>query len=405
MPFHDLRISVRNLLKSPGFTLIAVLMLAFGIGATTAIFSVVECVILRPLPFPNSDRLVRLNDIIQGADIGGNGEDGVTAPGIQSYMRDTHSFESLGGIRLTGYELSGVGDPAQINAARLSGGVFSALQVQPLMGRYFTQQEDDQKQQLVVVSYAFWQERMHRDPQVLGSKILLDRKPYEIIGVMPRNFEFPLVPGHLNNSELWIPMSFTEQELGPTGSAGWNLNMVGRLKPGITPAQAQQDAERVAEETMRGYPPYMASMRIQASVKSLHEETIYQARQLVRILFFAIVVVLLIACANLAGLLLVRAIRRRREIAMRLALGASGFALLRQAVLESLVLSVTGGLFGLALAVAALRAGISLLPETLPRINEIGLDWPVILFAIGLSVLTGIACGLAPAFAAWRTSV
>lgn len=401
----DLRIAIRHLRKSSGFSLTAVLMLALGIGATTAIFSIVEAVLLRPLPFPHSERLVSLADILQGADVGGNGEAGVTAPDIKAYTRDTHSFESLGGYTQNSYELSGAGDPAQINAGRLCGGVFPALAVPPLMGRFFTQQEDDHNELVTVVSYSLWQNRLHGDPHVLGSKILLDRKPYVVIGVMPRNFEFPLNPGHLNNSELWIPMSFTEQETGQAGAAGWSFAMVGRLKPGITPDQAQQDAERVAQETMRGYPPFMASLHIQASVKSLQEETVYQARQLVRILFLAIVVVLLIACANLAGLLLVRAIRRRREIALRLALGASGFALLRQAVLESLVLSVTGGLFGLALAVAGLRFGISRLPETLPRIDEIGLDWQVVLFAIGLSVLTGIGCGLAPAFAAWRTSV
>jgi predicted permease len=405
MPFHDLRISVRNLLKSPGFTLIAVLMLAFGIGATTAIFSVVECVILRPLPFPHSERLVRLNDVVQGADVGGNGEDGVTAPGIQSYMRDTHSFESLGGIRPTGYELAGIGEPAQINAARLSGGVFSALQVQPLMGRYFTQQEDEQKQQLVVVSYAFWQDRMHRDPHVLGSKILLDRKPYEIIGVMPRNFEFPLIPGHLNRSELWVPLSLTADETGPNGAASWNFDMIGRLKPGISAAQAQSDAGPVAQEIMRNLPSFVASLRIQPVVHSLHEDTVEDSRPLVRTLFLATTVVLLIACANLAGLLLVRAIRRRREIAVRLALGARASALLRQAMLESLTLSIAGGALGLLLAEAALRIGVSRLPETLPRVNEIGLNGPIIAFAVFLALATGAICGLAPAFAGLRTKV
>jgi putative ABC transport system permease protein len=405
MSVQDLRIAIRHLLKSPGFTATAVLMLALGIGATTAIFSIVEAVLLRPLPFPHSEQLMSLADILQGADVGGNGEAGVTAPDIRAYTRDTHSFESLGGYQQTSYELSGIGDPAQVNGARLSGGVFPALSVAPLRGRVFTRPEDDQREQVAVVSYALWQNRLHGDSHVLGSKILLDRKPYVVIGVMPRDFEFPLVPGHLNNSELWIPMSFTEQETGQTGAAGWNFSMVGRLKPGVTPEQAQQDAERVAQETMRGYPPFMASLHIQAAVRSLHEETVEQARQLVRILFFAIVVVLLIACANLAGLLLVRAIRRRREIAMRLALGAGAMALLRQAVLESLVLSVSGGVLGLLLAMIGLRVGISRLPETLPRINEIGLDWQVVLFAIGLSVLTGVCCGLAPAFAAWRTSV
>jgi len=199
-------------------------------------------------------------------------------------------------------------------------------------------------------------------------------------------------------------MSFTQQEL-TTGAASWNFNMVGRLKAGITPAQAQSDAERVAQQTMRSYPSFMSNLHIQAVVHSLHEETVEQARQLVRTLFLATIVVLLIACANLAGLLLVRAIRRRRQIAVRMALGAPAGTLLREAVLESLVLSVTGGVLGLGLAAIALRVGVSLLPETLPRIQEISLDGQVVLFAIVLSVLTGIFCGLAPAFAALRTSV
>jgi putative ABC transport system permease protein len=402
---HDLRIAIRNLLKSPGFTLTAVLMLAFGIGATTAIFSVMECVILRPLPFPDSDRLVRLNDVLQGADIGGNGEAGVTGPGVQSYMRDTHSFESLGGIRQTGYELSGVGEPAQISASRMSSGVFSTLQVEPLIGRYFTQPEDDQKQPVVVVSYQFWQERMHGDPHALGRKILLDRKPYEIIGVMPRNFEFPLVPGRLNQSELWVPLSLTADETGPNGAASWNFDLIGRLKPGITAAQAQSDAGPVAQEIMRNLPSFVASLRIQPVVHSLHEDTIADSRALVRTLFFATAVVLLIACANLAGLLLVRAIRRRREIAVRLALGARAGTLLRQAMLESLTISITGGALGLVLAEIIIRVSVSRLPESLPRINEIGLNWRVILFALLLAIITGAVCGLAPAFASLRTKV
>lgn len=405
MSFPDLRIAVRHLLKSPGFTATAVLMLAIGIGATTAVFSIVEAVLLRPLPYPQSERLVSLGDILRGVESVPNGEVGVTPPDILAYNRDTHSFQSLGGYQPTGYELSGIGEPAQVNATRMTAGVFAALGIAPLTGRVFTQQEDDQSQQVAVVSYSLWQNRLHGDPHALGTKILLDRKPYEVIGIMPRDFEFPLAPGHLNSSELWVPMSFTPQEIGPTGASGWNFSMVGRLKPEITAAKAQQDAERVAQDIMRAYPPYMASLHIQASVKSLREETVQDARQLVRVLFMATVVVLLIACANMAGLLLVRAIRRRREIAMRLALGAGALALLRESMLESLVLSVTGGALGLTLAATGLRFGVSRLPETLPRIDEIRLDWQVALFAIALSLLTGVACGLAPAFAAWRTSV
>jgi putative ABC transport system permease protein len=404
MPFDHLRIAIRHLLRSPGFTATAVLMLALGIGVTTAIFSLVEGVLLRPLPFPHSEQLVRLSDIVQGAEIGGNGEAGVTAADIQAYTRDTHSFESLGGYQQMSYELSGIGEPARVGASRLSGGVFSALEVAPRIGRVFAQQEDDQKEQVVVLSYSLWKNRLHGDPKVLGTKILLDRKPYEVIGVMPRNFEFPLLPGHLNRSELWIPMSLTSQEL-TNGADSWNSNMLGRLKPGITIAQAQNDAERVAEETTRNYPAFMSSMHIHAVVRSLHEEIVEQSRPLVRTLFLAVLIVLLIACANFAGLLLVRAIRRRREFAVRLALGARSGMLLSQAILESLLLSVTGGVLGLALAVIALRVGVSRLPETLPRINEIGLHWQVVWFAIVLVVLTGTICGLAPAFAALRTSV
>jgi putative ABC transport system permease protein len=403
--FRDLKIAVRHLSKSPGFVATAVLMLALGIGATTAIFSIVEGVLLRPLPFPDSGRLMVLSDILQGADISGNGEAGVTIQDIRNYTRGTHSFTSLGGYRPTGYELSGVGDPAVVNATRMTGGVFPALGVSPLMGRVFTQEEDDQHVQVAVLSYSSWQSRFHGESGILGKKLLLDRKPYVVIGVMTRNFEFPLTPGHLNRSELWVPFSFTADELSTTSSANWSYTMVGRLKPGISAAQAVSDAGLVAAETVRNYPAFMAGFSIRSMVRPLSEETVEDARPLVRTLFLAVLVVLLIACANLAGLLLVRAIRGRREVAVRLALGAQSTTLLMQAILESLVLSVAGGLVGLVLAAVALKLGLSLLPETLPRIDEIGLDWRVVGFALGLAVLTGVVCGLAPAFAAIRTNV
>ncbi len=401
----DLRFVLRQLRKSPGFTSTAVLMLAFGIGATTAIFSIVEGVVLRPLPFPDSGRLVVLADKLEGVDLSGTGEAGVTVPDIRAYTRETGSFSALGGYTFTGYELSGTGEPAQVNAARLTSGVFSALGVQPQMGRVFTADEDEHKQQVAVLSYATWKSRFNGNPQILGTKILLDRKPYIVIGVMPRNFEFPLVPGQLNRCEMWVPMSFTPEELAPPAAANWSYQMVGRLKPGVSQEQARSDAERVAQEIMRNYPPMMATLHISALVRPLQEETVNQTRPLLRTLFLAVAVVLLIACVNLAGLMLVRAIRRQREIAVRLALGARAIALLRQAILESLVLSLSGGLLGLGLAALALRVGRSLLPESLPRVNEIGLNWEVVGFALLLGVVTGLVCGLAPAFAALRTNV
>jgi predicted permease len=401
--WHDIRFALRQLRKSPGFTLTAVLTLAFGVGATTAIFSIVEGVLLRPLPFHAPSRLVALGDRLEGVDYGAGGF-GVTAPGVRTYIRDTSAFSSLGGYTPTTYELSGVGTPTQINAARLTAGIFPTLGVSPLMGRPFTEQEDDGSQQVALISYQTWRSRFHGDENILGRKILLDRKTYEIIGVMPRDFEFPLVPGQLNRSELWVPMSFTQNEL-TAGTGSWSYYMVGRLKPGVTPAKAQQDAAGAAQEIMRNFPPALSRRRIHPDVSLLDEVTVAGARPLVRTLFLAVAVVLFIACANLAGLLLVRVIRRRREIAVRLALGATGAAILRQSLLESLLLSVGGGLLGFALAWAALRVGVSLLPETLPRINSIGVDWAVAGFALSLAVLTGLLCGLIPAFAASRTGV
>ena len=398
---RDMRHALRQLRRSPGLTLTAVLMLAFGIGATTGIFSIVEGVLLRPLPFPNQDRLVTLSDIVEGVDYGGD-TPGVTAPGVRIYMRDTSAFSGLGGYQASTYEVSGEGEPAQTNAARLSATIFPILGVAPLLGRTFTPQEDDSAARLTVISYEMWRGRFHGDAHILGHKLLLDRKPYEVIGVMPRGFEFPLVPGQLNRSELWVPLSLTHDEL-TQGTGGWSFYLVGRLKPGVTPAQAQQDAVGAAQEIMRNFPPALARRHIHPLVQRLDEATVAQARPLVRTLFLAVTLVLFIACLNLAGLLLVRMIGRRHEIAVHVALGASGAAVLRQWLVETLLLSMSGGILGLTLAWIALRAGIRFLPETLPRVSSVGLDWQVVAFALGLAILTGLLCGLVPGLTAART--
>ena len=401
---RDMRYAVRQLRMLPGFTVTAVLTLAFGIGATTAIFSIVEGVLLRPLPFLEPASLVTMGDKLEGVAYDEGEAPGVTAPGIVTYQRETHAFSSVGGYQSSNYELSGLGEPSQINAARLTASIFPVLGVSPLIGRTFTPQEDESGQQVVLLSYETWQSRYHGDPRILGQKVLLDRKPYEIIGVMPRSFEFPLTPGQLNRSELWVPMSLTQTEL-VQGAGAWSYSLVGRLKPGVTPMQAQQDAEAAAQEIMRNFPPALASRKIHPFAQRLDEVTVFQARTSVRMLFFAVVVVLFIACANLAGLLLVRVIRRRREISVRLALGASPAAILRQSLIETMLLSVAGGLLGLVLAFVALRVGVSFLPETLPRVSSIVLDWQVAAFAFALAVFTGLVCGIVPALAAARTSV
>ncbi|HLJ88255.1 MAG TPA: ABC transporter permease [Candidatus Angelobacter sp.] len=398
----NVRHSLRQLRKSPGFTLTAVLTLSLAIGAVTAIFSIVESVLLRPLPFHDPERLVILADNLEGVQVDGNGGQ-VTAPDIVAYTRDTHTFERMGGYTTTTYEVSGAGEPYQAQVARLGAGVLPTLGVSPLLGRVFTQEDETRDGHVTVLSYGFWQSHLHADPNAIGSKVLLDRKPYVVVGVMPRNFEFPLLPGRLNQSELWIPLSFSQADLTQR-AANWNYQMVARLKHGVTAEQAQTDSEIVAQQIMRGYPAFMNGIRIHAVVRSLQQTTVAQARSLLKILFLAVLVVLLIACANLAGLLLVRAIRNRREIAVRLALGARRTALLGQTMSEGLVVSIGGGLIGLSLAALALRVVTRFLPETLPRISEISLDWKVVFFALLLAAASGLLCSLVPAFAAMRTS-
>ena len=288
----------------------------------------------------------------------------------------------------------------------MTGSVFPTLGVQPMLGRLFTQQEDTQHQQVAVLSYNAWQSRFHGDPNILGTKILLDRKPYQIIGVMPRNFEFPLVPGRLNQSESLDTDELHRRRASFGATNGnWNFQMIGRLRPGVSIEHARQDANRVSQEVMRNFPPELKSIHIHAVVESLKESAVAAGRPLIRILTMAVLVVLLIACLNVAGLLLVRAIRRRRELAVRLALGASPRALVSNALMEGLLLSGTGGALGLLLAAATLKVAVPLLPESMPRVEGIHLDLGVIVFALCLALLTGALCGMAPAFAALRTRV
>src|SRR5271170_7166969 len=268
---QDTRYTFRQLRKSPGFTITAILMLALGIGATTAIFSIVAGVLLRPLPFPSPDRLVILGDTLEGSNCEMCAQPRANAADVRNYMRDTHSFTHLGGYQRAGYNLATTGVAEVVPAVRMSGEVFPALQVAPLLGRTFTQAEDEQRQSVVVLSYRLWQSHYQGRANILGTTILLDRKPYVIIGVMPRNFEFPLLPGHVGRNDLWVPLRLQPEEFLAGQAASWPFRMVGRLKPGITPEQAQSDAERVAQATVRDYPAFMRSLRIHAAVKLLHE--------------------------------------------------------------------------------------------------------------------------------------
>jgi predicted permease len=401
---QDLRFAFRQLLKAPGFSVTVVLALALGIGATTAIFSLVEGILLRPLPFNDPDRLVLLGDHL-GSGPKAPANTPVTAREIGTYSSATRAFSSLGGYATTNYELSGGAIPEEVDAARFTVGVFPTLGVSPILGRVFTQQEEDAHQPLAVISYALWMNRYHRDPGILGGSIVLDRKTYTIIGVMPRSFEFPLVDGHLDQAQLWVPMSLTPDELSDQQAGLWGYHIVARFKDGVTPAQAAQDVERVARQIMREFPASMSAIHIQGDVKPLREFAVGDIRPLLRTLFVAVSIVLLIACVNVAGLLLVRAIRRRREYAVRLALGAGSRVIIRESVFEGLVLSLAGGLLGLAFAATAIRAALYLLPESMPRVDSVSMDATVAGFALLLALVTGALCSLAPAFAALRTNL
>jgi len=395
-----IRFAFRQLRKSPGFTVIVVLTLALGIGGATAIFSLVEGILLRPLPFSDPNRLVLLGD-----HLGNSPNLPVTAREIGTYSNTASAFSSVGGYITTKHELSGGGVPEEVDGARFTAGVFPTLGVQPILGRIFTQQEEDAHQPVAVISYALWLNRYHLDPQVLGRSIVLDRRSFSIIGVMPRSFEYPLQPGHLNQTQLWVPMSFTPDELSDQNAGAWGYHMIARLKDGIALPQAAEDANRVAQQVMRDFPAGMSAIHIRGDVAPLREHTVADIRPLLSTLFIAVSVVLLIACVNVAGLMLVRAIRRRREYAVRLALGARSSVVVRESVFEGLLLSLTGGLLGLAAAAAAIHTTLHLLPESMPRVDSVSVNATVAVFALLVALVTGALCSLAPAFAALRTNL
>jgi predicted permease len=397
---RDFRYAARQLSKSPGFSLTVMLTLALGIGATTAIFSLVEAILLRPLPFASPDRLVML-----GEHIGGSPRTAVTARDIGSYTRQSSAFASLGGFAAFTYELSGNETPEQIEAGRFNASVFTTLGVQPELGRVFTGQEEDAHQLVVVISYRLWLNRFHRDPHILGKSIVLDRKTYSIIGVMPRSFEFPLGRGTLHPIQLWVPLSFTPEQLSERDAGNFRYQMVARLKDGVTIRQAAEDADRVSRQIMLNYPATMSAIHIRGDVTPLRDFFMADMRPVLRTLFLAVCTVLLVACVNVAGLLLVRSIGRRRDFAVRLALGARPSAIVRESIFEGLLLSGGGALLGIAFVAVAIRSAPHILPQSMPRIDAIAVDPVVAAFAVLLALATGALCSLAPALSALRTNL
>ncbi len=399
---HHLRFALRQIRKSPGFTLVAVLTLALGIGANTAVFSVVDAVLLRPLPYYQPERLVLVSETESQA---GNAELGVAAQEYLDYRDQNRSFASVAAFEDEGFNLTGEGQPLRIRAARMSASAFPTLGVWPLMGRPFTSDEDRSGSDNVVeLSYSLWQNQYHGDRNILGRTVNLDEKPYTVIGVMPPSFHFPFDGKPFSEmADLWLPIGFSPEVLAPQNRVmEFGVGLIARLKPGVTREPAQQEVRHLADAFQQAHPDsYSERVRVTPRVYQFSSYTVEKARPLLLLLCAAVICVLLIACANVANLLLARATARRREMAIRSAVGAGRAVLLRQCLLESSVLSLLGASAGIGLAVLCVVGLRNYGPASVPRLHEVTIHPIALLFTLGLSVVTTILFGFMPA---WRMS-
>ncbi len=400
---QDVRYAFRMLRKSPGFTAVAVLTLALGIGATTAIFSVVNAVLLQALPYHDSNRLMLVREKLPRFF---PTPFSVSAPDIAVMARNNHVFTGVAGFTGIQVNLSGVGAPERIVAERISANLFPLIDASPLIGRIFHEGEDQPGHFVTVLSYGLWQRSFGGEPSAVGRPITLNGQSYTIIGVMPKGFEFPPrgMP-QFNSADLWIPMALSHDELTDLGD-NFDWGVIGRLKSGVTPAQAQSDINVVAADVLKtwGLPPTM-KVELDTVVTPLREVVVGDVQTLMYLLLGAVGLLLLIACANVANLLLARTSARRKEMAMRAALGAPRGRVIRQLLTESVLLAFFGGALGIFAAIWGTRLLAALAPDNIPQVQGIGVDHTVLLFAALLSAVTGVLFGLAPAFAASRANV
>ncbi|HWZ32366.1 MAG TPA: ABC transporter permease [Bryobacteraceae bacterium] len=403
---RDWRYATRVAAKSPGFTAVAILSLALGIGASTSIFCVVDAVLLRPLPYRDSDRLVLVRE--QLSPIAPQPMP-VPAPDARELIKGD-LFERAGAMLNRRFDVSNGSTPERVNGARVSAATLQLLGIAPLHGRVFLEEEDRPGIHVVVLGYDLWQRLTGGDASIVGKTIQVDRQPYQVAGIMPRQFVFP--PQGLKwekPAELFVPLALTPDELRVHVDNS-SFGVLGRLKPGITIEQADARMESVAREIQAAYPLEIQqqlpkNIRLHAMVLPLRDQVVGGSRKLLLILMAAVCFLLLIACANVANMLLSRAGARGPELALRLALGASRGSLIRQLLTENLLLSVASGILGIAFACAAIGATISLLPADLPRMAEISLDWRVLAFSVALCVATTLLFGLAPAIATTRVNL
>ena len=376
------------LLKKPGFTAIAVLTLALGIGANTAIFSVVNAVLLRPLPFAEPDRLVMVYEKRLKL---GRTRNPVSAPDFIDWRAQNTVFENMAAYTWWNANLTGGDEPERIMGAVASAGLFPTLGVEPALGRSFTPEEDQPNaNRVVVLSHGLWQRRFGSDAGIIGKTLTLNGNSFTVVGVMPRGFHFPD-----KQIEMWAPLALNTSEAGNRGSH--YLHVVARLKPGMSLPQAQAEMETIASRLEQQYP---VNVGHSVNIFPLYEETVGSIRPALLVLLGAVGFVLLIACANVANLLLVRGSARQKEIAIRTALGAGRFRIIRQLLTESVLLAIVGGGLGLLLAIWGTDLLVALSPPETPRVSEIGLDRAVLGFTLAVSLLTGMVFGLLPALQA-----
>jgi putative ABC transport system permease protein len=399
--WQDIRFGLRLLAKNPGFTAIAVLTLALGIGANTAIFSVVNAVLLRPLPFAASNRIVSIGESLPGF----SGTMPMNAPDYRTFAERQHSFEALAVYGNKHFDLTGEGRPERVEGARISSSLFALLGAASRMGRSFTAEEEPAGRNLVILSDGLWKRHFGSDPNIVGRTVALDRVPYTVVGLMPAGFQFPLKGQQWNSepADLFVPMAFTPAEIQGWGNM-YNHSVLARLKPGVTLAEAQADATATMAQVEKFYPAqfvaYLNGRHINALLTPLNTAITGDVRAPLLVLLVAVGVVLLIACANVANLLLARAARRQREVAVRVALGAGRWHLIRQLLSESLLLGIGSGVAALAVGYWGIAALKSLAPAGLPRINEVSVDGRVLIFAMALSVATSVLFGIIPALQA-----
>jgi putative ABC transport system permease protein len=381
---QDLLYALRRLRQAPGFTLVAVATLALGIGANGAIFSVVHAVLLRPLPFEEADRLVLVSQTWKGE------KAGVYSP--QNFLdveKDARSFESLAAYDTTGVTLTGRGEPGRIEGVDVSTSFFDLLRVRPAYGRFFVAGENETGHtKVAVLGDRLWRQRFGADPAIVGQTVQLDRDRYTVVGVAPAGFSFP------QGSDVWRPLEY-DTRFRSNSRGAWYLGVIGRLRPGVSVAQAREEVATIHARLAKAYPD--ADEGVGGTVVSLHESLVGESRRALLVLLGAVGLVLLIACVNVANLLLARMAARETELAVRTAMGAGRARLMRQLLTESLTLAVLGGAAGILLASFSLDALLALQPAGMPRMGEVRVDRAVVAFAAVLSLATGLLFGAFPA--------